>query len=158
CGHAHRHAALFRGLARGDLPGAGLQDLAHDHVVDLFGLHPRPFQRRRDCEAAELRAAEARQRARELPDRRTRRADEARAGHVDLRYPRWAVRSGMTSLWLPIGNLPSAPACVGPERDRGRGLTPTASSVPVSPLTPVVTTFGRSRPRRGYTLGTRRSQ
>ena len=32
--HGHRDAALDRGLAGGDLPGAGLQHLAHDHVVD----------------------------------------------------------------------------------------------------------------------------
>ena len=41
-GHVHRDAALDRGLAGGDLAGAGLEDLAHDHVVDLLAADPRP--------------------------------------------------------------------------------------------------------------------
>ena len=36
-GHRHRDAGLHRGLARGHLARAGLEHLAHDHVVDLLG-------------------------------------------------------------------------------------------------------------------------
>ena len=32
-GHGHRDAAVDRGLAGGDLAGAGLEHLAHEHVV-----------------------------------------------------------------------------------------------------------------------------
>ena len=36
-GHVIGMPRLDRGLAGGDLAGAGLDDLAHDHVVDLVG-------------------------------------------------------------------------------------------------------------------------
>jgi hypothetical protein len=38
---AHRDAGLDRRLAGRDLAGAGLQDLAHDHVLHLVGAHAR---------------------------------------------------------------------------------------------------------------------
>ena len=39
-GDGHRDPGVGRGLAGGDLPGAGQDDLAHEHVVDLVGGHP----------------------------------------------------------------------------------------------------------------------
>ena len=45
--HGHRDAGLDGRLAGGDLAGAGLDDLAHEHVVDLVGRRRRPAPGRR---------------------------------------------------------------------------------------------------------------
>ena len=47
-GRGHRDAGGDRGLARRDLPGPGLQHLAHDHVLDLVGPHAAALQGGRD--------------------------------------------------------------------------------------------------------------
>ena len=56
--HRHRDAGLDRGLAGGDLAGAGLQHLAHDHVVDRVAGDAGARQRGLDGEAAEVDAPE----------------------------------------------------------------------------------------------------
>jgi hypothetical protein len=61
--HAHRDARRDRRLARGDLPGAGRQDLAHDDVVDLVGGHARLVQGALDGDPAEVRSGEVLERA-----------------------------------------------------------------------------------------------
>ena len=53
-GTRHRDAALDRGLAGGDLAGAGLDDLAHDHVVDLVAGDAGLVERALDGDAAEV--------------------------------------------------------------------------------------------------------
>ena len=58
-GHRHRDAGLERGLARGDLALAGLQHLAHDHVVDLLGADAAAVERGLDREATEVHGREA---------------------------------------------------------------------------------------------------
>ena len=50
-------AGLDRRLAGGDLALPGLEDLAHDHVVDLLGADARALERGRDREAAEVHGA-----------------------------------------------------------------------------------------------------
>ncbi len=62
--------ACDRGLAGGDLAGAGLQHLAHEDVVDVLGGHAGTGERLGDGEATEVRAAEAGERAGELADGR----------------------------------------------------------------------------------------
>ena len=53
-GHGHGDAGVGRGLAGGDLAGAGLEHLAHEHVVDLLGATPGPLEGGLDGEAAEV--------------------------------------------------------------------------------------------------------
>src|SRR5262245_9962273 len=53
-GHLLRDAALDLGLARGDLPLAGLQDLAEDDLLDLAGIDAGALQGRLDHVAAEV--------------------------------------------------------------------------------------------------------
>jgi len=54
CGHVHGDARLDRGLAGRDLPGAGLQHLAHDHVLDLVAADSGTVEGGLDREAAEV--------------------------------------------------------------------------------------------------------
>ena len=54
-GTRHRDPGGHRGLAGRNLAGAGLQHLAHDHVVDVAALSAGPLERRADRDAAELR-------------------------------------------------------------------------------------------------------
>jgi len=67
--HAERDARVIRSLASGDLAGACLEDLAHDHVVDLVAGDACAFERAGDGFATELRAAHAGEPARESADR-----------------------------------------------------------------------------------------
>ena len=80
-GTRHRDAGLRRGLAGGDLALAGLEHLAHQHVVDLLGSDAGALERGLDRDAAEVHRGEVGERARQLPDRRTCRSDDHRAGH-----------------------------------------------------------------------------
>ena len=63
-------------------PAPGLQHLAHDHVVDPVARHAGALQRRLDHDAAELRPAEAAQRAEQAPDGRSGPADDHRISHT----------------------------------------------------------------------------
>ena len=49
--HGHRDAGADGGLAGRDLAGAGLQHLAHDHVLHLLGRDPGALQRGLDRDA-----------------------------------------------------------------------------------------------------------
>ena len=51
-GHAHADAGRDGGLPGGDLPGARLQHLAHDHVLDLVRGDVRALQGAGDGDAA----------------------------------------------------------------------------------------------------------
>ena len=64
-------------LAGGRLAGAGLDDLAHQDVVDARVLgQARAFDGRPDRDATELHGRRVDERPAELADRRTRRADD----------------------------------------------------------------------------------
>ena len=62
-GDVHRDAALDGGLARRDLARAGLDDVAHDHVVDLVGRDAGALERGLDGDPAEVRGGEVLERA-----------------------------------------------------------------------------------------------
>ena len=80
----HRDAALDRGLAGGDLAGAGLDDLAHDHVVDLVGRDAGALERGLDRDAAEVGGGEVLERAEQPAHRGTgTRDDDGRSGAHD---------------------------------------------------------------------------
>ena len=93
-GHVHRDAALDRGLPGGDLPGAGLDHMTHDHVVDLVAGDPRALQRRGDGEPAEVHRGEPLERTRQLPDGRAGTPDDHRTWHEQppVSASRWRVR------------------------------------------------------------------
>jgi hypothetical protein len=69
-------AGLDRGLPGGDLAGAGLQHLAHDHVVDLLGAHPGLLEGALDGDPAEVGTGEALERAEQAAHRRARARDD----------------------------------------------------------------------------------
>ena len=56
--HVHGDAALDRGLARGDLTLAGLDDLAHQHCVDARGVDAGSLEHAADGDATEVLGAE----------------------------------------------------------------------------------------------------
>ena len=69
-------------LARGDLPLAGLQHLAHHDVLDLLGLDPGALQRGLDRDRPELGGVERRQPASHLADRRACGAEDHGLSHL----------------------------------------------------------------------------
>ena len=88
---------LDGGLAGRDLTLAGLEDLAHEHVVDLVGGHAGPLQRLGDGKAAQVHGGEAGQRARQLPDGGPSPCDDDGLSHsLHLRV--------CSPVWLPAGN------------------------------------------------------
>ena len=68
-------------LARRDLALAGLEHLAHDHVLDLLGLDVGALERGLDRDAAELGGVEGRQAAAHLADRGAGGAEDHGLGH-----------------------------------------------------------------------------
>ena len=70
-----------RGLARRRLARSGLEDLAHDHVLDLARLEPRALEGGADRERAELRRSQVREPAAEAAEGRSDRRDDDRRGH-----------------------------------------------------------------------------
>jgi len=80
-GHGHRDAAADRGLPGGDLSGASLQHVPHDHVVDLVRGDPGFFQRGLDGDPAEVDGLEGFQGSGELSDRRAGAASDDRTRH-----------------------------------------------------------------------------
>ena len=58
CRDRHRDAGLDGSLTSRDLPGTGLQHLAHDDVLHLVRAYPGTLQGRLDCHAAEVRTRE----------------------------------------------------------------------------------------------------
>ena len=91
-----RDAALDLRLARGDLALAGLQDLAHDHVLDLIPADVRALQRGLDRDAAQLRGVERGQAPAHLPDRGAGGAEDDGLGHGLLSISR--RRSGVRAV------------------------------------------------------------
>ena len=85
-GDGHRDAGLDGGLAGGDLARAGLEHLAHDHVLDLVAGDAGTLQRGLDRDAAELGAGEVRRR-RAAADRRARPGDDHGVGPVLMSGP-----------------------------------------------------------------------
>ena len=83
---------LDLGLARGDLALAGLEDLAHDDVLDLVGRDVGALERGGDGGGAELGRVDGRQAAAELADGRAGGAEDDGLGHVpkasDVAWPR----------------------------------------------------------------------
>ncbi len=82
-GNVHGDAAPDRGLASGDLPLTRLNDMPHDHIVDLLTTDTGPRQRGLDRKSAELDGGEALQSAGQLADR------GSRAGHDDRTRHGW---------------------------------------------------------------------
>ena len=74
-------------LARGDLPLAGLQHLAHHDVLDLLGLHAGALERRADRDPAELGGVERGQAAAHLADGGARGAEDHGLGHRNRHSP-----------------------------------------------------------------------
>ena len=74
-------AALDLGLARGDLPLAGLQHLAIGNGLDLVGLDARALERLGDRDAAEVGRVERGERAAELADGRASGGEDHGLGH-----------------------------------------------------------------------------
>ena len=102
-------AGLEHGLASRRLAGTGLEDLAHQHVVDDGGrrVEAGALDGGPDRDAPELGGRDAGQRAAELADRRARRADD-----VDV-----AVRAGVR-----LGHAPNLHrASAAPRRRRSAG-------------------------------------
>ena len=103
-GHGHRDAGLDRGLPGGDLAGAGLEHLAHDHVLDLVAGDAGALQGRLDGDAAELGAGEALRQPSSLP-----MGVRAPATMTDgfARIGEEPPESGPRgALWGPMGVLP----------------------------------------------------
>ena len=130
-GDGHRDAGLDRGLTRGDLTLTPLQDLAHEDVVDLFGVDAGAFERGLDRDAAELHRTHAGERARQLADGSPRRTNDHRAGHRGPPHMCTASVSVCTggSFPLPAGSFPAFPTVRATEGLRCRRSTP---SVPRS--------------------------
>jgi len=78
----HGDAGRCGRLAGCDLPGAGLQHLAHEDVVDLVGGDPGPLERGLDGQAAQISAAERREGAGELADGCASTSEDDGTGHV----------------------------------------------------------------------------
>ena len=76
-----RDPGLDLRLARGDLPLAGLQHLAVDHLLDLLGLDAGALERGGDRLAAELGRALGREGAAHLAERGAGGSEDHGAGH-----------------------------------------------------------------------------
>jgi hypothetical protein len=71
-------------LARRDLPLAGLEHLAHHHVVDLLWIDVRALERGGDGDATERGGLESREAAAQLANRRAGGAKDHGLGHVGI--------------------------------------------------------------------------
>ena len=78
---AHGDAGVGGGLAGGDLARAGLDDVAHEDVVDLVGADAGPLERRRDGDTAEIGGGHRGESARQPPDGRPCAGDDHRSSH-----------------------------------------------------------------------------
>jgi hypothetical protein len=77
----HRDAGHDRGLPGGDLAGAGLQHLAHDHVLDLVGADAAALEGGLDRVAAERGGGKGLQIAEQAAHRSAGATDDYRRGH-----------------------------------------------------------------------------
>ena len=80
----HRDAAVDRRLAGGVLPGAGADDLAHDHVVDLVAGDAGLLERALDGDATEVGRREVLEAAEQAADRGAGPGDDDGSGHMGL--------------------------------------------------------------------------
>ena len=87
----HGDARLGCRLTGGDLALASLENVSHEHVIDVCRGDGRAIQDRRDRQASELHGAEAGERARELANRGTYPCEDDGTCHCCLR------RSGAAS-------------------------------------------------------------
>ena len=115
-GHAHGDAAVDRGLSGGDLPGARLDDVTHDDVVDLVAGDTCFVQCRGDGDATQIHRGEVLQRARQFADRRPRAPDDDRAWHGVAPYRIDLVATARRNIRrsTALGYLPQtvgSPAC-----------------------------------------------
>ncbi len=95
-------------------PCAGLEHLAHDHVVDLLGADAGALERGLDREPAEVGGAEAGERAGELADRRAGRRDDDGTGHGGPPLARATPPDGAYRRGAQSG--PSGPGSLGARR------------------------------------------
>ena len=77
-------ARLDRGLARGDLPGARLQDLTHDHVVDVVAFDAGPVNGGPDGVRAQARGRDFLEGSAKLAERRSGACNDYRSHKVSL--------------------------------------------------------------------------
>src|SRR5439155_22860932 len=107
--HLLRQACADRRLARRGLARARLQDLAHDHVLDVAWSEPRTIERGANRDRAELGRLEAREPAAEPPERRPNRSDDDRApSHApSVARPQWATSAQTACSTLPLMSLAS---------------------------------------------------
>ena len=87
---------LGRGLAGGDLAGAGLQHLAHDHVVDLVRGDAGLLEGALDGDAAEVGAGEVLERAEQPAHRGAGSGDDDGGGTVSIMGAASPTSSGMS--------------------------------------------------------------
>src|SRR5882757_6602218 len=92
---AHRDSAGHGSLPRRDLPGAGGQDLAHDHVLHLIWAHASAFQGSLDRHSSELRSREVLQRAEHPAHRGARTGNDHGLRHNNLQrlQRRWVAQT-----------------------------------------------------------------
>ena len=102
-----RDSRADRGLAGGRLADAGLQHLAHDHVLDLAGLEPGPLERGLDRDRAELGRLVGSQAAAELSERRAGSGNDDGSGH-------WQEPNGQAK--PRKGRQPGMSACLALDR------------------------------------------
>src|SRR5690606_35944788 len=95
----HGDAGVDRRLPGGDLSGAGLEHLAHEHVVDLVGGDTGAFERSLDREATQVGGLEACEGPGELADRRPGAGDDHGTSHGGA-SPKW-------SGWDPAKGIPA---------------------------------------------------
>ena len=122
--HGHRDAGLDRRLAGRDLPGAGLQHLAHDHVLHLVGRDAGALQRGLDRDAAELGRREVLEVAQQPAHRGPRAADDHR---------------------MPWRSPPRRGADLSRLNDCSARLAPWLTNSPVEPAADYVTGIGLRR-------------
>ena len=103
---------MHGGLPGGDLTGPRLQDVTHEHVVDLLRGQSRALESGFDRESAELRGGEPRQGAGQLADRRASASDDHGSGHEG---PPSEMRNGPVSLRKPPSTHENSPQSSGVE-------------------------------------------
>ncbi len=112
----HRDAALDGRLACGDLAGAGLDDLAHDHVVDLVAGDAGPVERASDGHAAQVCGRLVLQPAEQASDGGAGPGDDHGSGH-------WCLHACVASgpVGTPIGRIPATIPTGGSPEAVGHG-------------------------------------
>ena len=103
-GTSSRNPGLDLRLARGDLPLAGLQHLAVDHLLDLIGRNLGALQRGGDRRPSELHRALRGQRSSHLRERGASGAEDDCLRHLTPFFGWWAaLRSRHGVLEILVG-------------------------------------------------------